>query len=700
MDKITKHIALIILACSTLLLHACIAEEDLSRLQSNDIVDLNIGIKTRITPEDQMNSGALGAAEYAIKSLRIYAFRTDGTLDKMEFVEYTNPLINNFVKHSVKVTKAEKINLRIVINEPANLTAELSLINDITTLDNINQTIAYTINDGFNGAATFTEKDFVLPMTASQSVNAMANYSEVTINADRAIARVDLMIDKDEAAAAKEIKFTSATTFTISQRATESKLFKPKELASATATDNFNIKSSNVTFNLKTDDRTTAQRVLSFYVAECKYSPETPNNQLKITIDQIMIDGTATVLNKPIIVGEGTVQSPLTTIDRNHIYRVYATYKSPAEPIKIGEITIADWNDVDVSGNVDGVLFSASEEVILDWYRNSRSFKSEKIPYHSNKPISIEIPGILHPIGKDEKLIYEFIPFDKKYVAGGNNTYDLKTLFNMDGTNYITQTKWLKKAELVMTSDRSGYFNFEYIICKTRCEIQQYPIHLKSANVTKSMRVVYDNGYIPKSELDATWQKEAPNGIVFSKRGYALHPNTADTIVYRNADNRYAGEHVVEWKTENTATTDTKETGYGRGPLNTAAAHQAGLELHPAVQYCKEKFGESWYVPSLEEMKQIQYDVTLLGVSYRFQNTGNVEAEQSDNTKASFYWTSSESVSPHDGQNQLINFVRYLYQPDGIGGTNPGGSPIDWEKKLTANKDKTTKQYVRCVLNL
>ena len=178
MDKITKHIALIILACSTLLLHACIAEEDLSRLQSNDIVDLNIGIKTRITPEDQMNSGALGAAEYAIKSLRIYAFRTDGTLDKMEFVEYTNPLINNFVKHSVKVTKAEKINLRIVINEPANLTAELSLINDITTLDNINQTIAYTINDGFNGAATFTEKDFVLPMTASQSVNAMANYSE------------------------------------------------------------------------------------------------------------------------------------------------------------------------------------------------------------------------------------------------------------------------------------------------------------------------------------------------------------------------------------------------------------------------------------------------------------------------------------------------------------------------------------------
>ena len=698
MDKITKHIALIILACSTLLLHACIAEEDLSRLQSNDIVDLNIGIKTRITPEDQMNSGALGAAEYAIKSLRIYAFRTDGTLDKMEFVEYTNPLINNFVKHGMKVTKAEIIQLRIVINEPANLTAELAGIVNITTLEGINQTIADAINGGFNGDATFTEKDFVLPMTASKSINGINNYSEVTINADRAIARVDLMIDKDEAAAAKEIKFTSATTFTISQRATQSKLFKPTILAAATIPNSFTVNSSNIIFNTKQADNKTAQRALSFYVAEGKYSPDTPESQLQITINQFVVAGETIQLTKPIIIGAGTAESPLTAIDRNHIYRVYATYKSPAEPIIVENVTITDWNNVDVSGSAEGVLFSAKHVVALDWYRNKRSFISEKIPYHSNKPVSIEIPGVLHPIGADELLKYDFIPFEQKYVEGGTNTYDIKTLYT-SADNYITQTKWLKKAELVMTSDRSGYFNFEYKICKTRCEIQQYPIRLKSKNVTKLMRVVYDNGYIPSSELPGTWQNEAPNGIIFSKRGYALHPSTTDAIIYRNTDNRYDGEHIVDWKTENTTTKDTQQTGFGRGPLNTAAAHQAGLELHPAVQYCKNKFGEGWYVPSLEEMKEIQYNVTLLGVSYRFQNTGDVNADQSDNTKASFYWTSSENASSN-GQNQLINFVRYLYQPDGAGGAKPDGSPSDWNTKLTANKDKTTKQYVRCVLNL
>ncbi|MFA6592908.1 MAG: hypothetical protein WCR48_05960 [Bacteroidales bacterium] len=74
------------------------------------------------------DGNALGAAEYVIKSARLYAFDGD-VLDNMVYVDNISSSNLGAVTVSLKVKQASSKTLYVVLNEPSSLSGVLSVIN-------------------------------------------------------------------------------------------------------------------------------------------------------------------------------------------------------------------------------------------------------------------------------------------------------------------------------------------------------------------------------------------------------------------------------------------------------------------------------------------------------------------------------------------------------------------------------------------
>lgn len=613
---------------------------------STKVVDNRAADNRAVDSKAVASRGILGESEYAIQSLRIFAFDTDGKLDKVDFVSYSNPVVGS-VYHTFEVKKAPQKILYVVVNEPAGLFANVENITTQEQLKGLEFRIADNMNAGFNAAASFEADDFLIPMTAEATINASENTS-VKIGVDRAVARVDLMLDKNSDAETTDVEITDATVFTINGVVLGSKLLAGGELSEVSASEveeSFDVVSSKLAFPLEVSDNSTSARALTFYVAERLYDTTNEDTRISIGINSLKVGGVAVNLNNTIVLGN-EVSHPLSQIQRNYLYQIFATYNGKEEELVADEFLIKDWVYTEFDGDIEGVIMAVENMVVADWLRNGNSFTSPISSFGSNKPVRVFLPVSLGDNDGDGLVDYEFTEYDFDISAG--NSYDLVNLPLEN--SLIEEMKWIEKAVLKFTSDRTGYLEVTYTPHRTTYDLQSYPIRFKSDNVVKQMKVVYDNGYIPYEYLPPHLQLRAPGGVIFAKRGYALNPRDVEDVLVRDADGFYRGDH--------------------------------SLTAVEAEAYCKE-LGEMWYVPKKEDLDAMLRGVKELGTSYRLQDTGSSLGEPLSDA---LFWTDTESATTA-GNYWCGNFK---YIPGTVTDTAP----------LIVERNGSELNFVRCMLDL
>lgn len=628
-----KKLYIIYLALSLSLISGCKKSGEFVESSDNDgsvIIEMNIyndSSATRASSAYALQDGILGSGEYVISTLRFYVFDSNGSLEEMEL--YTGLNADQIVKQTITVAKDSSKELYFVANEPDAITSKLNDITTIEELEQVNFTIAESMNKGFNGAATFD--DFSMPMSAKYSVlNAMADLN-IYVGLTRAVARVDLWLIKDDDAVSRSVVLGTSTTLSASGVTDEPTLFSG-DIADPTGVKNISINSSDITLSA-----TAFQRVFSFYTAERTYDYTDEETRIKITVDGLVEEGN-TLDSKSITLGD---DGSLMEINRNYVYRIYGTYNG--SEIVASFFEVMEWEDEYIDAEIEGVMVAVDSEVAMDWLLSGNTYSAPSISFGSNKTISFYLPVL---VGSSDDLNYEFKLFEFEEMSAGRS-YDLKKIALTN--NYIFATSWIESAIIHFTSDRSGYIDFVYSPVKVNYKIQNYPIRIKSDNVTKQMVATYDNGYLPATLLSDDWAKRAPGGVVFAKRGEANHPLTTPDILHRDDDGYYRGEYQT--------TADVTAT------------------------YCEDTFGDGWYMPSYSDMQDIASMFDMLGVSYRFQNNGSEYG--SGLPTESRYWTSSAS-SEYSGYYWTADFMSRDYMIEG----------------LFERRDGTQSHFVRCVMDL
>ena len=95
---------------------------------------------------------------------------------------------------------------------------------------------------------------------------------------------------------------------------------------------------------------------------------------------------------------------------------------------------------------------------------------------------------------------------------------------------------------------------------------------------------------------------------------------------------------LVEWKTSNSATTNTDSAT--DGIANTDAMATAGLANHPAAEDCRD-MGANWYLPARDELEELYTNLADTGVtpgdSFDFTTSGPGNRQ--------YYWSSTQGTS-------------------------------------------------------
>lgn len=615
----------------------------MSELESQDIdqasISLNLDITTRLSTSTTGSEGTLGDAEYAISSLRIYAFDSDNSLDHLYYVEYSEPLTRD-ITVSFQVTKALSKDLYVVINEPSSMFDALESVTSPSDLKGIAYTMAGAITSQYLYGSSFDKEDFVIPMIGSQSIDAQEN-STVTIGVTRAVARVDLYLDKNEISSNKVVKLTSATTLSVAGVTYSSTLLEPATLPAPSSTTGFSVASAEVTLSTEEDDYSTSKRVLSFYTAERTYD-KAGSDAITINIDKLEIDDVSTSLvDSQITLGIGEdITSELTAINRNYVYEIYATYNGK-NVVVADNYVIQPWEEVVIDGDIEGVTMAVENVVAMDWLLNGNTYVSPYASFGANAAVDIYLPQVTGTYVQEGFTIpeFEFVKCTFPDVSAGA-TYDLADYCG----DYISYLDWIDKAELVFTSAYTGYVQCTYKHGTVHYLVDEFPIRFYSDNVVKQSKAVYDNGYVPFNMLP-DFAQDATGGLIFSKRG-GYHPRDNDEILFGNGTGYYLGEKKVK-----------------------------GSE---ADAFCK-TLGDMWYVPSSDIMLKAQKCVRELGVSYRLQNTGDGEGGYVHEN--SYYWSSTED--PNNSDNYLaVEFTR------------------DVDSQETISVDADEELFVRCIINL
>ncbi len=631
-----KKIHYILIAIFTVMVCGCIKEPlGIYSSESSQSIKITMNINnehTRAASGATSDAGVLGSGEYIVDCLRIYVFGSNGELDKMML--YEDLYADHSIYKEIEVPRDNSKELYFVANEPSALSSTLEGVTSAEDLEQIDFTLADAMDKGFNGAATFTSTEFMIPMSEKYSVQNAQSDVHINVALTRAVARVDLYLHKGESAASRIVELNSSTNLKAEDATISSKLLKlfegDKPVVSDSDLKDIEVTSSEITL---TD---LPQRVFSFYTAERQYNKT--ENPIIINVDGLIEDDNS-VENKSVTLGKGT---SLSEINRNHVYRIYGSYDG--DEIVADSIEQMKWTDVEINGEIEGVMVAVDNEVAMDWLRNGNSFISKPISFGSNKPISIYLP--VSDDSQEEGYTFKQFDFGLGDMSE-EKTYDLKTIALAN--NYIFETPWIESASIHFTSSKSGYLTFTYHATNVFSDEQFYPIRIKSDNVMKQMMAVYDNGYLPASELSVDWRERAAGGVVFAKRGDAKHPLSTPEVFYADSDGYYRGEHQA-----------------------TAAE---------ALRYCEETFGEGWYMPSYANMVEIAPKFDMLGVSYRFQDNGSDKG--SGSLTESRYWTTTASSSD-DGKYWSGDFMRRDYM----------------NNNLMELKDGANRYFVRCVMDL
>lgn len=323
------------------------------------------------------------------------------------------------------------------------------------------------------------------------------------------------------------------------------------------------------------------------------------------------------------------------------------------------KLSVYQWDEDDLDAPIeDFTILEAPDSVVMDWSLLNESYTTT----------------VLYQ-GRDVKI----------FVNGEDHSTD---------SSLPDRPEWLVEAMHTTVDYYGGLFTFTYQPSENH---DDYVIELRSGNLIKRIRVIYDNGFIPTewltksftagvregpykadgsnlSKVTYQWTANLPtNGIHLAKRGGITHDDGWGRGLLPS---EYAQKSDIkmQWNTEANAEGYDTKSGFGEGPANTGKMPKAGNGTLLAANYCL-AMGSGWYLPSRDELLLLWSEnlKKLYGPSYALP----------DQMGSSFH-----SEKYFSSTTQLFNFGQrsaYAVWPSG---------------NVEANDSyKTNLIYVRCIRN-
>ena len=291
------------------------------------------------------DENVLGAAEYAFRSVRMYAF--DGNeLDTMVYRSLKNVTELDTIR--IHVIQTSDKALYVIANEPASMYEMLNKVTVPAELSDIRYRMAdYMAPEVFNADASFGAEAFSVPMFGSKknisTIQRTEGDIEVSVALTRALARVDIYLQRENDGAA--VKVDASATLSVRNTCASGYLL-PDRLAEGVLIDKEDIVSGPEVLDvpIRSGGNSAARRFFTFYTPEYDCSAGTLGFDLKgvaITNESVTNrkDFEITLTN-----GNGT---PVQQIRRNYVYKVYATFVSvdDGKVLLNPELTVTDWID-------------------------------------------------------------------------------------------------------------------------------------------------------------------------------------------------------------------------------------------------------------------------------------------------------------------------------------------------------------------
>ncbi|WP_304251298.1 hypothetical protein [Parabacteroides gordonii] len=589
-------------------------------------------LKTTISATGIDDPNTLGPAEYAIHQARIVVFEPGSTTQvDTTLLVHNSPgeLASGTMTIDMKIKKKgsddRRRNILVIANETSRMTGILETPGQ-KDWTQIRKTCFYgrdeylgspaisVMHDKADNISTFNTGFFRLPMTGEGEIDLSGSSASASISLRRTMARVDVYLQENLDAQQVATRYLALNLYTfhssgllIHQGLTDITFPNSPSLEPATM-HGVSPSPAYLPTGNSSNYATNARRMFSIYLPEREFTDGAPTS---IGFDAYVeypggaeVRKTYRTLSIPYPGVEGSQHR---WIARNTLYKVYATFTS-AETIKIENITITPWNEVNIDTPIEKFNFLISQsELRLDYGAFGNSFTGT-VTFKSDKGVGYV--GMFHENGN----------------AVTNETWP-NYFVRIDGRPDGVQTE--------------GTISIQYRVAENPSP--PFYVRLKSGNITKDIKVVYDNGFLPRSYFPGGTADipAALEGVQLAKIGN----KTPNEVAMKS-------EEMLPWTRaaeQNTPVATSKAIGAGR--TNTEAIlNTLQVSLAGSCKNMADRSGKTWYLPSLNEIE-------FLPVAHIFGPSYHVELETPTGGQI-FYWTSSTASDDSGFMNTAYSWSR------------------------------------------
>lgn len=579
-------------------LHSCIGEEVMSDIGEDAYINLVFTRSVALpTPDEDSETG--------VHSLRVFVYNTAGALEfTQKYASGAGPIENPIIK-----VKAGVKTVYAIVNEEASgvdaadLSGKLTAVSTLGTSSSAElEALLVKYNSYPLASATgLLMTGFVENVTVDEG-RTRNNPQKVEIEVVRNCARLDLKIQKSENVASgtvvlQKIEFGNGCnlqTLFESDAASANPAEATYDLSYTPYESSAGI---TITHSQSATIGNALQDIGTYYLPENigNYTDDAHGNAEFIQLTY-MVNGSPKTSR--IDLNPTDISAKHYNIIRNTRYELAVTIDAQEPGFTLN---ILDWDEQPIQGDIQGAYLSVPSKVVMDWWNLGESYSTE---------VSFKADGDVTFLG-----------------------------YYVEGTQTSTLPSWISITAPTFPAT-SGTFNLTYTPTGGSNASENDGVHddvvirLKRGNITKSVTVVYDNGYIPNELLQQVgWNTNLPGrGIHLAKEGNKL-PNMEkgsdarselsndlikkDELVepalmqYR----RYDGNEVYSLSVSVSVFLTAKDSPQlGNGPANTALIKSLDHSFFTILA----GLNADWYIPSVGEMAAIGQCNNYLGTSYKY----------------------------------------------------------------------------------
>lgn len=336
----------LVLCLSGGLLGSCSDDiDDNGSINEGDKVTVRVQFNTRSGGTETSDPEKINDNESRIKRVRLYAF--DGNiLDNMVYRDTLDNTTGN-VSIDINVTTGNRT-FYAVINEPddTDIHSALALANHPNGIKQAQYKITNYLSNGDGKIVNVLKKteEYSLPMYGELTSTVISTTSSLSMQVDRAVARIDVYMAKAEGITSDAT--TQTATLRVDAASEVGYIASEKVVSTAPTIKNFLDTPVNSTLtNYSEGTNNGYAKIYSFYIPE-QTCPET-SDRLVFTIGGIQWNNMETTYN-PFILGNNSVNTsnkPLDKIERNHVYRIYCRMSPSTKDVSL-DVSVSPWGVV------------------------------------------------------------------------------------------------------------------------------------------------------------------------------------------------------------------------------------------------------------------------------------------------------------------------------------------------------------------